>query len=192
MRCVFGEPPLLSRSKWTISLIWGRVFLQIPWICKIKSTRLFLARLSPLKGRLKTSFRAGSPLFEFWQNFTGSVRDNHEELEQSEHGVRKEIFWTFSRKKNFRKNGTFWWFLAMLRDSQNTAKIGIFVPDVFIFCAFCVYVWCAPTCGSYSSEVGDDPRYPNLEKISRITRCSLLWSRAIFLFEEKKSWTFQV
>ena len=29
----------------------------------------------------------------------------------------------------------------MVRDSQNTAKIGIFVPNVFIFCAFCVNVY---------------------------------------------------
>ena len=146
----------------------------------------FFLKFDSVTVTLKTSSSPSSSLFKFGTNFRQHEKNNHEELEQSEHNIRKEIFWTFSRKKNFWKNGNFWWFLAMLRDSQNTAKIGIFVPDVFIFCAFCVYVWCAPTRGSYSHEVGDVPRYPNLEQISRITRCSSPRSRVIFLFEEKK------
>ena len=74
----------------------------------------------------------------------------------------------------------------MMRDSKNTAEIMIFVPDVCNFCAFCVHVRCAPTCGSYSSEHGNNPRYSNLAKIPKIRRCSSLRSRVIFLFEEKK------
>ena len=62
----------------------------------------------------------------------------------------------------------------------------IFVPDVCYFCAFCVHVRCAPTCGSYSPKHGDIPRYPNLAKIWKIRRSSSLRSRVIFLFEEKK------
>ena len=60
------------------------------------------------------------------------------------------------------------------------------MPDVCYFCASCVHVWYAPTCGSYSPEHGDIPRYPNLAKIPKIRRCSSLRSRVIFLFEEKK------
>ena len=73
-----------------------------------------------------------------------------------------------------------------MRDSQNANEIKIFVPDVFYFCAICVHLICVPTCGSYSPEHGDIPRYPNLEKIPRITRCSSPRSRVIFLFEKKK------
>ena len=135
---------------------------------------------------LKRSSSPSSSLFKIWQIFSDYEKNNHEELEQSEHSIRKEIFWTFSRKKIFWKNGTFWWFLTMLRHSQNTAENMIFVPDALNFCAFCVHVWCATTCGSYSPKHGDDLPYPNLEKIPRITRCSSHRSRVIFLFEEKK------
>ena len=40
------------------------------------------------------------------------------------------------------------------------------------FCAWCVHLRGAPICGSYSPEHGDNPRYPNLEKIPRITDSS--------------------
>ena len=96
------------------------------------------------------------------------------------------MFLNFFVKKNFWKNGNFFWFLAMMRDSKNTVEIMIFVPVVWYFCVFCVHVRCAPTCESYSPKHEDIPRYPNLAKISKIRRCSSLRSRVIFLFEEKK------
>ena len=75
----------------------------------------------------------------------------------------------------------------MMRHSQNTAEIMIFVPNVCNFCAFCVHVRGVPTCGSESPEHGDDHPYPNLEKIPCISRSRSMRSRVIFLFEEKKS-----
>ena len=53
----------------------------------------------------------------------------------------------------------------MVQHSQNTYENTIFVPDVCNFCAFCVHVPGASTCGSYSPKHGDNPRYPNLAKI---------------------------
>ena len=135
---------------------------------------------------LKRSSTLSSSLFKFWQIFWDYEKDNHEELENAIGLIREDFFWTFSRKKNFWKNHHFYWFLAIMQHSQNTAENMIFVPDVRNFCAFCVHVRCAPTCGSYSPKHGDVPRYPNLAKIPKIRRCSSLWSRVIFLFEEKK------
>ena len=74
----------------------------------------------------------------------------------------------------------------MMEHSQNTAEIMISVPDVFIFCAFCVHVLGAPICGSESPKHGDNPPYPNLEKIPSIRPSSLARSGKIFRFEEKK------
>ena len=68
-----------------------------------------------------------------------------------------------------RKNADFYCFLNIMQRSQNTGKIMIFVSDVCNLCVFCVYLWCVTTCGSYFPENKDNPRYPNLEKISRIT-----------------------
>ena len=64
----------------------------------------------------------------------------------------------------------------MMQHSQNTAEIINFVPDVWYFCAFCVCVWDVSTYGSYSPAHGDNPRYPNLEKIPRITGSGCLQS----------------
>ena len=69
--------------------------------------------------------------------------------------------------------------------TQKAQKFTIFVPDVWHFCACCVHVRCAPTCGSYSPEHGDVPRYPNLAKIPKIRRCSSPYSWLIFSFWEK-------
>ena len=75
----------------------------------------------------------------------------------------------------------------MMRDSKSTDEIMIFLSDVCNFCALCVHLRCASKCGYYSPENEDNPRYPNLAKISKIRRCSSLRSGVIFLFEEKKN-----
>ena len=108
------------------------------------------------------------------------------ELENAIGLIREDFFCTFSRKKFFWKNHHFCYFLAMMRHSQNTAEIMNFVPDVFYFCAICVHVICAPTCGSYSPEHGDIPRYPNLAKIPKIKRWNSPCSLMIFSFWRKK------
>ena len=125
-------------------------------------------------------------LFKFGTDFTGDEKNNHEELENTIGLIRKDFFYTFSRKKIFWKNDHFCCFLAIMRDSQNANEIKIFVPDVFYFCAICVHVICAPTCGSYSPEHGDIPRYPNLAKILKIKRWNSPWSLMIFSFWRKK------
>ena len=51
-------------------------------------------------------------------------------------------------------------------------KKWIFMPNVSYFCAFCVLVGYNPISGFESPEHGDDPPYPNLEKISSISRSS--------------------
>ena len=119
---------------------------------------------------LKGSSGDIAALFKFGPDFTGAEKNTHAELENAIGLIREDFFCTFSRKKIFGKNGTFWWFLAIMRDSQNANEIKIFVPDVFYFCAICVHVICASTCGSYSPEHGDVPRYPNLAKILNIKR----------------------
>ena len=74
----------------------------------------------------------------------------------------------------------------MVQHSQNTYENTIFVPHGCNLCAFCVHVLETSTCGSYSPKHGDNPRYPNLAKIPKITRCSSPWSWMIFFFLKKK------
>ena len=63
----------------------------------------------------------------------------------------------------------------------------IFVPDVCYFCGLCAHVWCAGTCGFYSSKHEDIRRYPNLKKITKTRRCNSSCSWRIYLFEEKSN-----
>ena len=56
---------------------------------------------------LKRSSSPSPSLFKIWQIFRDYEKNNREKLEQSEQSIRKEIFWTFSRKKIFEKMALF-------------------------------------------------------------------------------------
>ncbi len=74
---------------------------------------------------LKRSSSPSASLFKIWQIFRDYEKNNREELEQSEHSIRKEIFWTFSRKKNFEKMAIFIGFWLCWDIAKTQLKIWI-------------------------------------------------------------------
>ena len=124
-----------------------------------------------------------SLLTKTWRciHFHASLENNQDELGKSKHSVGKDQFFTktFSKIDNF---AVFWlWW-----DIAKIVKIQVKSWFLCLKCAFSVpfgFAYGGFARGSYSPRHGDNPRYPYLAKIPKITCCSSPQRWKIFFFE---------